>query len=540
MGATNCPETPRQRMIGMMYLVLTAMLALNVSKEILNAFITVNEAMERTNENFYTKINSTYANFAETAKNQEKAKIPYEKAVKVQAATKKLVEYMEEVKYTLHSVTDGIPVDEVKKQKLTLENLEAKDNYDKPSNYFIGQTENGKAYEMAKKFKEYKQELIKIVGDTGYNLNHPILAGGLQVDQKFPKDGVTVGWEKYNFEGTVAAACFTLLNKTIGEIRNMEYETVDYLAKAIDAKSHKFDMINAKVIPNSRIVFQGDKYEADVIVAAYDSRQLLTAYYGTGRDTATEAQESSLHPLEGEGAVKISIPCSAVGDQKFAGYIKMKSPDGKDEIKPFSGTYTVTRPTAAVAADKMNVFYAGIPNPVTIAAPVAPEKLRINWGGASASSAGAGKYNVDIPTTLVGKEVTVTVSAELERGKAQNMGSTVFRVKAVPAPNVFVGGNISAGKQPKDAILANRFVSAKMGVDFNYELPWKVLSYTVTFVKNGVEDTPITVTGPQFNSQVEGKIQSASSGTIIEFSNIKISSIAGTRTIDKPIVIRVR
>jgi gliding motility-associated protein GldM len=117
MGATNCPETPRQRMIGMMYLVLTAMLALNVSKEILNAFITVNEAMERTNENFYTKINSTYANFAETAKSQDKAKIPYEKAVKVQAATKKMVEYMEEIKYQLHAQVDGIPVEEVKKQK---------------------------------------------------------------------------------------------------------------------------------------------------------------------------------------------------------------------------------------------------------------------------------------------------------------------------------------------------------------------------------------------------------------------------------------
>ena len=540
MGATNCPETPRQRMIGMMYLVLTAMLALNVSKEILNAFITVNEAMERTNENFYTKMSSTYESFAETAKNQDKAKLPYEKALKVQAATKKLVEYMEEIKYKLHSEVDGIPVDVVKAKKMTLEDLQAKDNYDKTSNYFIGQTENGKAYEMAKKFKEYKQELINIVGDTAYNINSPILTSGLQVDQKFTKDKITVGWEKYNFDGTVAAACFALLNKTIGEIRNIEYETVDYLFKAIDAKSHKFDQINAKVIPNSRIVFQGDKYEADVIVAAYDSRQPLNAYYGTGRDTVTEAQEGSLHPLEGEGSVKISIPCSAVGNQKFAGYIKMKSPDGKDEIKPFSGSYTVTKPTAAVAADKMNVFYAGIPNPVTIAAPVAPEQLKISWGGANAKSTGPGKYDVDIPTTLVGKDVTISVSAELEKGKAQSMGSTVFRVKSVPAPSVFVGGNLTSGKQPKDAILANRFVSAKMDQSFNYELPWKVLSYTVTFVKNGVEDAPISVTGAQFSDQVSNKIQNASSGTIIEFSNIKISSIAGTKLIDKPIVIRVR
>ena len=540
MGATNCPETPRQRMISMMYLVLTAMLALNVSKDILNAFVIVNETVEQTNRNFGNKMGTTYSDFAKAADaTPEKAGPYYAKAEKIRKISNELIDYVKDVKDELFSIVDGIPVDEVKARNLTLSDLSAKDNISKPTHYFV--TEGKKAYEMVEKIKKFKTDMVTIVDDKAFTINDPILTSGLQVDEKYPRGSITLDWAQFNFDNTVAAACYTLLNKTIGEIRNMEYETVNYLFNAIDAGSYKFDNVSAKVIPNSRIVFSGDSYEADIIVAAYDSRQNPTAYWGSGRDTVTEAMIGSLTAIEGkDGVASLRIPTSAVGDQKFAGLIKMKSPEGQDEFYSFKSSYTVTKPIAAVAAEKMNVFYAGIPNPVSIAAPVAPEKLRISWGGANATSTGGGKYNVDVPASFVGKEITVTVSAELEKGKAQNMGSAPFRVKAVPEPNVFVGGNISAGKQAKDAILANPFVSARMGVDFNYELKWNVLSYKVTFVKNGVEDAPVSVSGSQFNDQVRSKIQSASSGTIVEFSEIRIQSIAGTRSIQKPIVIRIR
>ena len=545
MGATNCPETPRQRMIGMMYLVLTAMLALNVSKEILNAFVTVNDTMEKTNENFAMKMNSTYESFAKAAEQEaEKAGPAYKKAVQVRQISKELVDYVNNIKDELYAKVDGMPLEEVKKQGKSLEHLEAKDNYDKPYEYFIGQKEDQKAYEMSRKFADYKEQLIAIVGDKDFNKEHAILQSGLRTDQSGKdKDGKPLSWEKFNFDGTVAAACFTLLNKNIGEIRNIEYETVNFLFGSIDAASYKFDNVSAKVIPNSRIVFSGDKYEADIIVAAYDSRQNPTVYWGSGKDTATEAMVSTLTAVEGEnGIVHLAIPTSAVGDQKFAGLIKLRDPSsGADVFYSFKSSYSVTRPSAAVAAEKMNVFYAGIPNPVAIAAPVAPERLRINWGGASATSAGGGgKYEVNCPASLVGRDVTISVSAEISQGRTQNMGSTVFRVKAVPEPNVFVGGNLTTGKYPKDIILANPFVAARMGSDFNYQLNWQVLSYVVTVVRNGVEGAPITVNGAQFNDQVRSQIQGASSNTLVEFANIKIRSIAGDRTIQRPIVIRIR
>jgi gliding motility-associated protein GldM len=537
MGATNCPETPRQRMISMMYLVLTAMLALNVSKDILDAFVVVNEALEQTTTNFDSKVNQSYAMFdaAESAE-PEKAKPYNDKAKKIRELSNGFVNYIQEIKWEMYVSVDNITLNEAKTK--TLDMMEGKENYSKPSLYFMGAAESkGKAYEMHEKILEYKAKIQEVVGDTAFKI--PM---GLNTEGPFyNNDRQEEGWEKHNFDHTVAAACYTLLNKLIGEIRNIEFEVVNYLYGAIDAGSHKFNQVEAKVIPNSRIVFSGDSYDADIIVAAYDSRQNPTVYWQLGRDSVSESMISSLNVIDGvEGVVHLKIPTGGIGDQKFAGMIKLIGPDGKDQYHNFHSSYTVTKPSAAVAAEKMNVFYAGIPNPVSIAAPVAPEKLRISWGGATASSLGGGRYDVTIPSTLAGKEITVSVAADMGSGKTQNMGQTTFRVKSVPEPTVFLGANILGGRQPKEIILANPLVTARMSPDFNYELRWSILSYKMTFVVNGVEEPSVNITGPHFSDQVKSRIRSAAVGTLIEITDVKIQSIAGTRNIQKVLSIRVR
>ena len=539
MGATNCPETPRQKMIGMMYLVYLALLALNVSKDVLNAFVIVNDAMEQTTNNFKTKVDQSYAFFNAQEQNSPDKVKPYnDKAKEVRKISTELVKYLEDVKYEMVHVVDGIPIDTARNR--TLAELSNKDDFDKPTNFFLGVDEsvkNGKAYEMIDKINEYKAKLHKIVKDTNYKMPK-----GLDVDATYlNNDKEKEDWAQHNFYHMVAAAAYTMMNKLIGEVKNIEFETVQYLSSAIDAGSFKFDQVSAKVIPNSKIVFSGDSFEADIIVAAYDSRENPTVYWGPGRDTATENDIDKLTAIEGEnGVVHLKIPTGGIGDQKFAGVIKMQAPDGTMKYYPFHDSYTVTKPTAAVAAEKMNVFYASIGNPVSIAAPVAPEKLRINWGGAQATSQGGGKYIVNVPSSLAGRTITVTVSAEVGGGKTQNMGSTQFRVKNVPEPSVFIGGNITGGKQAKDALLANPMIIAKMSPDFNFELRWSVLSYKVTFVKGGIEDSPIPVTGGRFNEQVINKIRSASSGTIVEFTDIKIKSEAGSKSIQRPLSVRIR
>jgi gliding motility-associated protein GldM len=513
------------------------MLALNVSKDILSAFVVVNDAMEQTTENFEAKVLQTYAAF-DKAEEAEPAKVKAynDKAKQVRELSAKMIDYLSSIKYEMYSDVDGISIEDAKKK--TLEDMESKDNFDKPSDFFIGQTENGKAFQMHAEIKKFKEQLVTIVGDTGFTLQS---IKGLETEGEFKNaDGENETWERHNFEHIVAAACFTLLNKMIGEVRNIEFEATNFLFKSIDAGSFKFDNVNARVIPNSRIVFSGDAFEADIIVAAFDSRQNPVAYWGGGRDTARESDQGNLTKLDGvNGVCHLKIPTGGVGDQRFAGFVKVVGPDGQEKAYSFKESYTVTKPAAAVAADKMNVFYAGIPNPVTIAAPVAPEKLKINWGGASATSSGGGKYEVTVPQSLVNKELTVVVAADLG-GKTQEMGKTSFRVKSVPDPEVSLGGQFRSGRVAKDQLLANPMVTALMSKDFNYELRWKVIGYRVTFVNNGIEDAPISSSAGLFPDAVQSKIRASKSGTVVEFSEIKITSIAGTKTLKNAITIRIR
>ena len=534
MGATNCPETPRQRMIGMMYLVLTAMLALNVSKDILNAFVVVNDAMEQTNTNFESKVNQNYALFDKAEEAEETKVKPFnDKAKQIKKISEEMRNYIENLKYEMHARVDAKSVDEVK--KISLIDMSAKDNYDIPSKFFIGtDMEKGKAYEMRKKIEDFKAQIQKIIGDPKFQIQ------GLETEGEFLNaEGAKETWEHHNFSHIVAAACYTLLNKMVGEVRNIEFAAVSHLFSAIDAKSIKFDNVTAQVVPNSKIVFSGDSYQADVFVAAYDSRQNPIVYWKMGRDTVTEAEINSLDKIDGEhGKVVLKIPTGGVGDQKFAGMIVIKGPEG-DEYRNFKGSYTVTRPSAAVAAEKMNVLYAGIPNPVSVAAPVAPERLRINWGGATATTQGGGKYDVSVPSSLANKEISINVSAEID-GRTQSMGTTTFRVKTVPEPTLFIGSNFQGGRIPKQSLLANPLVTARMSPDFNYQLQWNVVSYKVTFVRNGVEEPPITVNGPRFSQQVLNAVQQAPTGTVMEITDVRINSIAGPRSPEKTLSIRIR
>jgi gliding motility-associated protein GldM len=489
--------------------------------------------MEQTTGNFLSKVEENYVKF-EKAEEAEPAKVKEynDKAKLVRKEANALVAYLEQTKKEMFAIADGIKIEVVGDKKLP--EMSAKDNYDKPTTYFIGPMEDGKAFEMRKKIEAFKDNIVKIVNDPKFKP-----PAGLDTKGPFyDNDKKPHGWEHHYFYRTISAAAYTLLNKMIGEVRNIEFETVGHLFSAIDAESHKFDKVGARVIPNSRIVFSGDKYEADIIVAAFDSRQNPVGHYKMGLNEATEDMVGNLNTINGDqGVVKLSIPTSSIGDQKFAGLIELMGPDGNKQYHPFSGSYTVTKPAAAVAAEKMNVFYAGIPNPVAIAAPVAPERLRINWGGATATPLGGGRYDVTVTNAI--RELTITVSADMD-GRTVNMGATNFRVKTVPDPTINIGSNITGGRQPKDLLLANPIVTARMSPDFNYELRWQVLSYTVTFVRNGVEDPPISVTGPQFNDQIKQRIQQASAGTNVEFSNIRIQSIAGTRTHPTTLMVRIR
>jgi len=181
----------------------------------------------------------------------------------------------------------------------------------------------------------------------------------------------------------------------------------------------------------------------------------------------------------------------------------------------------------------MNVLYSGIDNPLFVSAFVPTEIVSISLtGGGNSTKTGPGNYNITAPENLVGKTLTINILADIN-GKQQPMGSTLFRVKRVPDPVAVLGGNVkSGGKVAKGELLANPFVLADMGTDFVYDLRWTVNSYQVTFVIRGIEEAPLTSNNRQFSDAIKAKINASPSGTSIYFTDIKASSVAGTRTLN--------
>ena len=543
MAATNCPETPRQRMIGMMYLVYLALLALNVSKDVLDAFAVVDETLVNSTviaNQSISRLEQTLAK-EKASQGEEKVKEAEQMVTMIIRESDALVKYIEEIKSELLITvdkTDKNPDGTIKKAT----DIRSKDNISKVHSFMFddGNLKSGKAIDLKNKIIEYKKKLLSVV--EGEKKKEFDLIIGLDVEGKNTKymnnDKKEETWEIHYFANQIMIAAYTLLNKTIGEVRNAQSTMISYAIGSTTADDFKFNKISAKAIPVSQMVFQGDKYSAGIIVAAYDDRQQPEVYYKMGVDTLTSTEGATR--LEGEeGLVQLDLTGGAPGEHKYAGFIRVTTPDGSTRDYPFKDKYTVLRPTATVAAEKMNLFYAGIPNPVSVNASVPPENISIELvGGGSQTKTGPGTFDITVPESLAGKTVTVNVRANAG-GKSTAMGGTVFRVRRVPNPVAKVGGNITGGRVTKGELAANPFVSATMGQDFAYDLKWTVQSYQVIFTVRGMDESPITIQGGAFTEALKTKIRNAAPGTQIWFSGIRATSPAGTRTLTD-IIVRIR
>ena len=542
MGATNCPETPRQKMIQMMYLVYTAMLALNVSANILDAFVVVDDTLV-TSTNIAANQNANDYQWFIGQKTILGAKVDeaYGKAQILKKESDVMVKYIEKMRNDLIFAVDGdsLVEKEVNGQKVktvkAVGDIVKKDNFDIPTDFMINK---GNAKKLKEEIKKYKANILKLAKKEDQKRLEEAI--GLNVDATYLSNNKEKqDWETHNFEHIITAASATLLNKMIGEVKNAESVMLNYLKASISADDFKFDNVSGRSIPKSQMVFSGDSYEADIIVAAYDSKSTPEVYYKMGADTLTEEGLAGATKLEGEnGLVKLKIGTGGTGEQKYAGLIKIMDPNGQPKYYGFRDKYTVLTPSATIAADKMNVLYAGIANPVSVSGPVSPDKLSVSFPGCNASSTGGGKFNVSVPASLIGKTVTATVAARVGES-TKTMGSTTFRVKRVPDPRAVLGANIRGGKRAKAEILANPVVRATMGDDFVYDLKWSVNSFRVILVSKGMEEPAIVCQGGALSEKAKSAIQKASANTVIYFSDIKVSSEAGSRTLDE-FSVRVR
>lgn len=516
MGATNCPETPRQRMISMMYLVLTALLALNVSIEILNAFVIVNESMETTNVNFSKKIDGTYQSFEKAyLGNQAKVKENYDKAQLAKKYSTELVNYINNLKYELVSKTEEISIEEAK--KLEMKNINRKDNYDTPTTFFIGDSQDGsagKSKELKEKIVDYRKKMLDLINPKYRPFYDKSL--GLKTDLTYEdKDGLKQNWEMHNFYHTIVVATITILNKTVAEVLNTEFDIINQLFSAVSEDDFKFDKIDAKVIPSSNYVLLGDQYQAEIFVAAYDTKSVITADI----NGATVQGDS--------GRIVYKVGASSAGLKTYKGQINVKTQFGMKSYS-FENEYIVAAPSATVSADKMNVLYIGVDNPVTVSVPgIASEKVRPVITGGSMISKGGGKYNVKVVKGTPGAKAYITINADFS-GKTKVMGKSEFRVKTVPTPIASIAGR-NEGFIEKSTFAAAGGVIAKMPEDFDFALNILVSSFTMQTMK-GIDLTPKLLSrGNKFTDEMVNYIKGAKRGQKFWFENVEAQAPDGKR-----------
>ena len=539
-------------MIGMMYLVYTALLAMNVSADILDAFSIVNDGQEKTNASIEMKINDQYAAFeGQYGKEPEKTQIYWDKAIEIREKTDEMINYIEkEVKLPLLMAVEGINSEQEvinRKEKPLLRNIEKanpknrrvfyevelknigkKDDYDIPTTIMI---EEGKATELKNKIAEYREFIVNTVesaGISGYNNKVGLLTDYDQNGEPmlyYNADKEVVDWEHKNFSHIVFVAEMAILNKIVGEVQTTEYDAVGDMMDRIGATDYKINKLQARVIAKSDYITQGQDYEAEVFLVAADTMRNFDAKYTLGTSNFTGKGDVKTARSHG-GIVKLKIPGKNVGEQRFAGVIEMTNPEtGDTEYHSFNASYIVAQPSATVAPTKMMVMYQELQNPISVSAPgVASDNLIVNVeGGTLTKDQGAGNYFVEVDKGA--KTVKVNVSVKHDNKQVVQLATQEFRVKPVPNPVVNVGGYIVGGKVDKEELLVAGRVAATMK-DFDFEgYNYTVDSYTVSTYKGNFIDKKNN--GPRFNAEVMELINSARSGQRITFQDIMVKSPKG-------------
>lgn len=509
-------ETPRQKMIAMMYLVLTALLALNVSKQILDAFIVVNESMETTNENFSKKLESTMSKFKiQYQLNPNKVGPFWEKAQKAHALSKALSNFMDSTKTAIIQLADGIETFKEAKD-IKLKDVKRKDSYDRTTNYFIGSSHDGstgQARVLRDKIEVYKKKMLDLVDPKFRNS----IKLGLDTQGPFKDmDGATQPWEMHNFYRAILAADVTILNKLKAEVYNGEFDVTNYLLSSISAEDFKYDKIDAKVIPKTSYVFMGDEYQAEIVVAAYDTKSNPNVRYILGSDSLTPANYKNATPLEGSnGIVTLKLPGNAEGLKKFAGIIKIVNPLGDTMTFHFKDEFIVAKPGLTISPSKMNVFYIGVDNPVDISVPGGPEKIIPTISVGQIRPDGKNWIVSGLPNGI--KEAIVSVNAVFS-GKTKSMGSSTFRLKKIPIFNALIDRNPEGGVISRSDIPVG-YIAAEKPVGFDFDLSYKITAFVFVSDIDGTV-TERSVPGNRIPDDLLTKIKRAKKGNRIWIENI--------------------
>lgn len=536
-------ETPRQKMIGMMYLVLTALLALNVSKQILQGFVMVDESIGKSktilNEN-NARVQKAFEAYVNDGNYEAK---PYLlKSIETQKAIRVVDAYIDSMKLMIIQKTEGMD----KKDTSQLRFMDRLDDYDKPTYLLIGSDEANpvstkySARDLRLQLTKLYTDLLTLIDnmqkdsktkldDESINALKQKLSNIKPVDRNVMSDGVRLNWELENFYHMPMAAVITNLDKIQADMKNVESEFLHTFAEASSKFDFKVNKLHAAVVAPTAYVLSGQPFKAKIGLSASSSEltpERMEVLVGGVYDTVSKKLITPGTPVAiKDGMGTYEAMTNSTGEKELKGVIKYKNARGVDEYYPFDYSYIVAPPFSTVAADNMNIFYAGgISNPVTAScAGFSPADLKItvNGCGAVVTQTAAGKYTITVKSAGT---CTVAIAAKVNGTYQQQGPPKIFRVKDIPPPYLKIGGKLATSNLEfsRNEIRLIGGVGAE-AVGFMFPVNFVVTSFDVSVQGGG----NVTCIGNNLSGEAKNALNSMRPGQVAYIDNIKVRKPSG-------------
>ena len=507
--------SPRQKMINLMYVVLMAMLALNISTEVLNGFSVVEESLNRTTGNSSKENDAIFGELDQMMrKNPQKVKQWFVMASTVREKSDSLYNYAQALKVAIVREADGEKGDPL--------NIEGKDNIEAAS-YIMLNPANGQGHKLYEAINSYRARILQFVTDPRQK---KIIASNLSTE--VPHHSMGKNWEEYMFENMPVAAAVTLLSKLQSDVRYAEGEVLHTLVANVGLKDIRVNKLQAFVVPSQTRLYPGETMTAQMFMGAVDSTQQPQVFVNgqliKGNQITVKAGAPGKHTLSGYILIKdltgnvlrrnFSQDYWVTGGPQPKEYI---SPQGMQKVPPFDGM-------ATIAADLMNVLYAGFDNPITISIPnTSQHDVQATMSGGSLVARGGGHF-IARPSA-VGQPVTISVSA-----KGRKIGEYQFRVRKLPDPSPYIAmgaDRFKSGALSKAALMSAPGIQAAID-DGLLDIPFSVTSFRVVFFDNMGNAVPLASNGASFSPQQKEQFRQLSRNKRFYITNVVVHGPDGT------------
>lgn len=477
--------SPRQKMINLLYVVLMAMLALNVSSEVLDGFDIVGDGLEHSLTNTEAENKALYEDIKRQWQlNPEKAQLWYSKATEARTMSDSLCLFTEGLKKEIIRVANG---------NSGTDSLRNKDDLEAAAHVMLAPG-SGKGDKLFMAISNYRNRMATLIGDSEKRK-----AAEQALSTDVPKEAGRKQWKEYMFEAMPAVAAVTILTKLQTDIRYVEGEVLHTLYTNIDAGDTRVNRLTALVVPETRTVIRGNRFSAQVVMAAVDTTQVPEIFIHGKKTKLNNGIYETV--------------CNKTGNFSFAGWLETKETDGHTAKRMFRQDYTVVEPTATVAADLMNVLYAGFDNPISVSVPGVPLKsVTATATGGTLRQTAEGRYIAK--PVKAGQDMTVTVSAETN-GNKRIMAEHTFKVRRLPAPSPFItlynGEHFTGGSIRKTEMLKSTKMEAAVDDGMLY-IPFTVQSFDIVFFDNMGNAVPMASQGATLSPQQRDAVKRMTGG----------------------------